>query len=130
MAVTSDTRATTLQNWPIQSLGSEMLRVSVEMLQLAGITVNTTVHDAVVIESSLDCIDEVTAEAKQIMERASKAVMGDEMHCRVGGEPVCWPDRYMDSRPAAQEMWGRVMRYLGEQNSDTSGAEVRHRVIS
>ena len=130
MSVTSDTRATTLQNWPIQSLGSEMLRVSVEMLQRAGITVNAPVHDAVVVEASLASIDEVTAEAKQIMERAIKVVMGDLVHCRVGGEPVCWPDRYMDSRPAAQEMWRRVIRFLGEQNSDTSGAKVRHRVIS
>jgi hypothetical protein len=79
MSVTSDTRATTLQNWPIQSLGSEMLRVSVEMLQLARITVDTTVHDAVVIESSLESSDEATEEAKQIMQRASRAVMGDEV---------------------------------------------------
>ncbi len=113
MTVTEMTRPTTVQNWPIQSLGAEMLRVAIDMMQEQGIRVCAPVHDAVVIEAPLQELDETICAAKRLMRQASRAVLRGVIDCRVDAEVVRWPNRYMDDRPAAKEMWNRVMQLLG-----------------
>ena len=91
-----------LQNWPIQSLGAEMLRVTVDMIQEAGIDVCAPVHDAVVIEAAAGDLDDAVATSKELMQRASLAVTRGAIECRVDATTVRWPHRYMDGRPAAE----------------------------
>jgi DNA polymerase-1 len=130
MLVNDETKSTTLQNWPMQSLGAEMMRLGIEMLQAKGITVCCPVHDAVVIESELADFDDVVEVAKQTMADASQIVMNGQLTCRVDGTSVRWPDRYQDKRPEAVEMWTRATRLLGVHQRTPTGALTLPRVIS
>ena len=112
MTVAGDTRPTTVQNWPIQSLGAEMLRVAIDMMQESGITVCAPVHDAVVIEADLTELEDIVRHAKTLMRRASLAVTRGAVECRVDVGGGGYLDRYMDGRREAQDMWPRVMRLL------------------
>ena len=112
MTITKDTRQTALQYWPIQSLGAEMLRVAIDMMQESGIAVCAPVHDAVVIEADLAEMEYTVNHAMALMRRASSAVMRGAVECRVDAQVVRYPDRYMDDRKEAQVMWDRVMRLL------------------
>lgn len=81
-------------NWPIQSTGSDILRVAVILLAEQGIKLIGTVHDAVLIESPAAQIDQVVAEAQLLMTRAAVAVCGVKV--RVDAHVVRYPDRYVD----------------------------------
>ena len=130
MQVNDETKATTLQNWPVQSCGAEMMRVGIEMLQAKGVTVCCPVHDAVVIESELADFDDVVEVAKQTMADASQIVMNGQLTCRVDATSVRWPDRYQDKRPEAVEMWTRATRLLGVHQCTPTGALTLPRVIT
>jgi hypothetical protein len=86
-----------LRNFPLQANGAEMLRVACIALTEAGITVCAPVHDAVLIEAAENEIEEMVATAKHLMERASRAVLGD-FTLRTEEKIIRWPDRFSDPR--------------------------------
>ena len=101
----------TLFNFPMQSGGSEMLRLAANLLCDAGLVPSMLVHDGILLE--LDT-DEQARHAIEIMEQAGMAVCGglkigvDVDQRLVGGA------RYRDKRPMAQKMWATVMGVLQE----------------
>ena len=100
-----------LQNWPMQAHGAEMMRLACVMALGAGIELIGPVHDALLIEAPIDRIDADVAEMSAIMVRASEIVMGvPGFACRVDAEVVRYPDRYIDE--AGADFFGRVMRSL------------------
>lgn len=107
MLVDHHTRPTTLGNWPVQSAAAAMLHVATPMVERAGVHVLATVHDAIIIESDSEAIDQATATATAAMERASQIVMATPVVCRTDPKIVRWPDRYMDDDGA--DMFHRVM---------------------
>lgn len=101
-------RPTELMNWPIQSAGSDLMRIVCIAATEAGIEVACPVHDAFLIVSPLERLDHDVALMREIMGRASEVVT-DGLRIRVDDKTVR-TGRYMDKRGAA--MWERIMELL------------------
>ena len=69
-------------------------------------------HDALVIESSIEQIDEDVAITRECMRRASWIVLNSEHELRTDATVVKYPDRYTDKRGV--EMFGEVIRLLNQ----------------
>ena len=94
-----------IRNYLMQANGAEMLRLACIHLTEAGIRVCAPVHDALLIEAPLDEVDAVVEQARALMARASREVLGGfELSTDV--EIVRYPDRYMDKRGVV--MWNTV----------------------
>src|SRR5262249_620296 len=65
--VTTDTRTTTVRNFLMQATGAEMLRVACCLATEQGVQVCAPVHDALLVESSADDIDEVVEFTSSLM---------------------------------------------------------------
>jgi DNA polymerase-1 len=106
-----DTNPTTLMNAPVQGNGAEMLRLAAIFAHQAGVTVNCPLHDAFLIEAP-EQEELITIQVMQdCMRRASRLVL-DGIEVPVKVHTVRWPDRYMDDRPEAQDMWRDAMGHL------------------
>lgn len=105
------TNPRSLQNFPCQGNGAEMLRLACCMATEAGLKLCAPIHDAVLLEAPLDTLDEDIDKLRAIMGDASRIVL-DGFEVRTDVEVVRWPDRYMDER--GEVMWDRVMRLLDE----------------
>jgi len=94
-----------IRNYLMQANGAEMLRLACIHLTEASIRVCAPVHDALLIEASLDEIGAVVEQARALMSQASREVLGGfELSTDV--EIVRYPDRYMDKRGVV--MWNTV----------------------
>jgi hypothetical protein len=99
---------TELMNWPVQSAGADLMRIVCIAATEAGIEVACPVHDAFLIVSPLERLDQDVAHMREIMGRASKVVTGG-LRIRVDDKTV-HTGRYMDKRGRA--MWDRIMELL------------------
>ena len=101
----------TLYNFPMQSGGTEMLRLAANRLCDASLVPSMLVHDGILLE--LDNEEQVE-HAKEIMRIAGTEVCDgleigvDEDQKLIGGA------RYRDKRPIARHMWAVVMGVLQE----------------
>lgn len=98
-----------MRNWPVQSAGADMLRMTMIALEDAGIEVIAPVHDAVLIQAPATEIHEIVEETKNIMRRVSGQMLGG-FWLESDTEVICWPDRYRDSR--GRRMWDELMGIL------------------
>ena len=106
-------RTTSLRNFPMQSNGSEMLRLACCLATERGVDVCAPVHDALLVESAADRMDETVAVTQAAMAEASRIVLGGlEVPTEVS--LVEWPDRYADPT-RGREMWARAMELLAAQ---------------
>jgi hypothetical protein len=103
------TNPRSLRNFPIQSAGNEMMRAAVIAAIESGIRVDMSVHDALLVEDTVERIAETAARTASIMEHAGRVVSAG-LSIRVGVEVVRHPDRYLDPRGLA--MWERVNELL------------------
>jgi hypothetical protein len=85
---------TELMNWPVQSAGADLMRIVCIAATQAGIEVACPVHDAFLIISALERLDEDVANMREIMKRASEVVTGG-LRIRVDDKTVR-TGRYMD----------------------------------
>jgi hypothetical protein len=99
-----------LRNFPVQANGAEMLRLACCLATEAGIAVCAPIHDALLIEASIDEIDGVVQKAQNLMEQASRIVLSG-FAIRTEAKVVRHPDRYMDER--GRVMWQQVCELLG-----------------
>ena len=97
-------------NWPMQSTGADILRLSCVRLMEAGVKICAPVHDAILIEAPLDALDHQVELARKVMERACRDVLGGRA-CRVDAEIIGSPNRYMDKKRGVG-MWNTVMRSI------------------
>ncbi len=109
--VGADANPRSLMNFPMQANGAEILRLACCELTEAGIDVCAPIHDAVLIESSNDCIQQTLANTQRIMQRSAELVLSG-YPIRTEAKIVRHPDRYMDER--GKNMWDTVMRILAE----------------
>jgi DNA polymerase I len=100
------TKTTTLQNYPAQAHGAEMLRMACCLIVEDGIQLCCPVHDAVVVEADVDEIDAVVARTRRLMAEASQMVLGG-FEVGTDAEVIRFPRRYMDKR--GKKMWGLMM---------------------
>ncbi len=106
-----DPKPTSLRNFPVQANGAEMLRLACCLLTERGIAVCCPVHDAVLIEASVERIEETVTDAQASMREASELVLGG-FALRTDAKIVRHPDRYMDTRGA--DLWERVTGMLAD----------------
>ena len=106
-----DTGPPTLMNAPMQGNGAEMLRLAAIFGHRAGITINAPLHDAFMIEAATEEEHDVVQTMRACMGRASRLVL-DGVEVAVKAKTVTWPDRFMDGRSEAQDMWRDVMGHL------------------
>jgi DNA polymerase I-like protein with 3'-5' exonuclease and polymerase domains len=106
-----DTGPPTLMNAPVQGNGAEMLRLAAIFAHQAGVTVNCPLHDAFLIEARVEDEMDVVRTMRDCMGRASRLVL-EGVEVPVKAQPVRWPDRYMDDRAEAKEMWRDAMGHL------------------
>jgi DNA polymerase family A len=111
MKVLPDVKSGTLMNFPMQGGGADMLRIACCLAVDRGIPIVAPVHDAIVVESAADDIDDVVAAMRDAMVDASRAVLGGPC-VRVDDEIVRFPDRYVDGRDGSPELWATIMRQL------------------
>ena len=105
----TELNARSIGNWPVQATGADILRIACIEGHRRGLKLCGSVHDAILIESSLEQIDADVAQMQEIMRRASRIVLGRH-ELRTGVDIVRYPDRYVDARGV--EMWTEVMRLL------------------
>ncbi len=98
-----------LQNFPMQANGAEMLRLAAILAMEAGIQICAPIHDAILIESDTDTIDEDVLRMQEIMRQAAAIVLGG-FKIRSDVDKIIYPHRYMDE--AGFAMWDLVMGEL------------------
>lgn len=113
--VTGDTKFTTLQNWPCQAAGADMLRLAVIAAVESGIRVCAPVHDALLIEAPIDQIDDAVATTTRLMEQASRLTLHGTT-VTTDATIIRAPDRYRDER--GEPIW-RLLKELVPALSST-----------
>lgn len=98
----------TARNWPVQAAGAEVLRAAIVLAGKHRVRVCAPVHDAVLIEDSVDNIDAATKTVRECMEEAALTVAG--VRIRTDCTVVRWPDRYRDKK--GRETWEELCRML------------------
>jgi DNA polymerase I-like protein with 3'-5' exonuclease and polymerase domains len=99
----------TLANFPMQANGADMLRIAVINASEMGVRLLAPIHDALLIESTVEGIDYAVKRTQEAMADASVTVL-DGFRLSTDVEIVRWPDRYTDER--GSEMWSKIMKLL------------------
>ncbi len=100
-----------LRNFPMQANGAEMMRIAAILMTESGIRVCAPVHDAFLIEATLDELDAAVEQASKLMREASRIVLGS-FELRSDAKVIRYPERYSDKRGVA--MWGATTKLLDE----------------
>jgi len=117
-----DPNPRSLLNWPMQANGAEMLRIACCLGTERGVPICAPVHDAVMICSPIDRLDQDVTAMRAAMAEASRAVLkGFEIRTDVN--VVRYPDRYQDDRGLV--MWQRVTSLLDSIQQDRRQGEQR-----
>jgi hypothetical protein len=117
-------RVTSLQNWPMQAHGAEMLRIAMVLAHRRGLQLAGPVHDAIFLEApQREMVDHAMA-LRDCMVEASRIVLhGFEIPVegweltrdgKPGAGYITYPGRYMDKR--GQALWDKVMGILADQD--------------
>jgi DNA polymerase I-like protein with 3'-5' exonuclease and polymerase domains len=105
-----------LLNWPMQSLGADLLRLVATALVDEGVKVAALIHDAVLVEGSAKEFDGLVEHACATMRRASELVVGVPLRVDIGSddEPHLfrYPARFRDKREGG--MYDTARRLLLE----------------
>jgi hypothetical protein len=109
--VDDNVNSRSLRNFPMQANGAEMLRLAFCLATEAGIEVCAPVHDALLICSPIDRVEEDVARTEGFMREASRIVLAG-FELRTEAKIVKFPDRYMDKR--GRKMWDEVLRLVTE----------------
>jgi hypothetical protein len=104
------------QNWLIQSTGADLLRLCCCLVTERGISLCAPIHDAILIEDSIDRIERTTAEVREIMESASRSLL-DGLTIRT--EVAIFYDRFVDKRGV--RMWDKVMELMADCEPNLQG---------
>jgi hypothetical protein len=100
-----------LQNFPMQANGAEMLRLACCLATEQGIRVCAPVHDAILIEAPLEELDSTVAAAQETMAEASAIVLGG-VRLRSDAKLIRYPERYQDERGV--QIWNTVWEVIRE----------------
>ncbi len=102
-----------LRNFPMQANGAEILRVACILATEAGIKVCAPVHDALLIESPIDDIENEVKKTQAFMQQAGEFIL-DGFQLRTDVEIFKYPERYVDEK--GYVVWQKINRYLEENN--------------
>ena len=110
-----DINPRTLRNFPAQANAAEMMRLACCLAIERGIQVDAVIHDALLVEGSLETIDAVVSETQAAMHEASALVLPG-FPLRSDVKIVRYPDRYTD--PRGVQMWETIQGLLNERMAD------------
>jgi hypothetical protein len=102
MHVTEETKGRTLRNYPMQSNGSEMLRTACCYAYDRGVALAAPIHDALLVESDIDAVEETRATVLDCMRKASEVIL-DGFALRTGYEVIVPPGHYEEER--GRQLW-------------------------
>jgi hypothetical protein len=108
-------------NLPVQGTGADILRLACIWATRHGLELCAPVHDAVLIEAPIERIEADVALMREIMRRASRAVLGVH-ELRTDYTTIRHPDRYADSRGA--KMWAEVLELLAAHQQQQAACAV------
>jgi hypothetical protein len=94
-----DPNTRSLANFVCQGNAADMLRLAAGFICNAGLQLDATIHDAVLVEADAADIDAAAEAARQSMDRASRLVLSG-FSLRTEVKVIRWPDRYRDDRGA------------------------------
>ena len=117
-----------IANWPTQSTGADILRLSVVWATRHKLRLLAPVHDALLLESTIDRIEADVVLLQEIMRRASRVVLnstvGGDLELRTDAKIIKYPDRYSD--PRGVEVWEPVLALLAEYQARAATKELQH----
>jgi DNA polymerase I-like protein with 3'-5' exonuclease and polymerase domains len=113
--------ARSIRNFPIQGAGADILRVACIWANRRGLRLLAPVHDAVLIEASIERIEADVALMQEIMRRASRVVLGAH-ELRTDAKIIRYPDRYTDRRGDA--VWANVLALLADYQQQQAALAV------
>jgi DNA polymerase I-like protein with 3'-5' exonuclease and polymerase domains len=113
-------RRTQALNFPMQAVCAEILRWAAVYAVEAGVEVQATVHDALVVGGATERAEKIVKAARDCMDRASEMIIGFAM--RTDSKIVKYPDRFSDPRGVAT--WKIITGLLNEVENEP-GAHVR-----
>jgi hypothetical protein len=108
----------TLQNFPMQANGAEILRIACCNAIENGVKVCAPVHDALLIEASIDELPHAIAVTQQVMAMASRIVL-DGFELRTEVDSFVYPERY--EKTSSKGMWQKMMTLL--EHCEQSGGQ-------
>ena len=106
--VTPNPNVRSLQNWPVQSLGSELMRAAAIAGTEVGLRIGAPIHDAFLLVSPIDQLSADVEAMRSIMRAAGETIVG--IPVRTEAKIVLPPNRYMDERGI--DTWNKVMGLL------------------
>jgi DNA polymerase I len=110
-----------IMNFPIQATGADILRLACVWATRRGLRLLAPVHDALLLEASLDRIEADVALLQEIMRRASRVVLNSTLfgplELRTDVKIVRFPGRYSD--PRGEAIWNDVLGLLAEFQQQT-----------
>jgi DNA polymerase I-like protein with 3'-5' exonuclease and polymerase domains len=114
-----------IRNWPIQSTCADIFRLAYVWGARHGLTLIAPVHDAVLLESPEDRIEQDVALMREIMRRASRVILNPTadgtIELRADAKIIRYPNRFTD--PRGTEPWETVLRLLVERRERMTEAK-------
>jgi DNA polymerase I len=101
-----------IRNWPVQSAGSEILRLSIIEATAQGIRVVGSLHDGIFIESREPVIDDHVHVMIDTMQRASETYLQHGHRLRVDAKVIRYPAHFRDK--GTDERWEQIRKMLLE----------------
>ena len=102
-----------IRNFPLQAHGSEMIRLACALAQERGLMVNLTVHDALLIETDIDTVDEAAQTCIEAMENASEMILGN-FRLRANVDRICrYPEPYNPG--TGEQLWQKILEKIDGQ---------------
>lgn len=116
-----------IRNFPVQANCADLFRLAYTWGTRHGLTLIAPVHDAVLMESPEDKIEQDVALMQEIMRRASRVVLNPtaagSIELRSDAKIVRHPGRYTD--PRGVELWETVIKLLAERRERLNGQDDR-----
>jgi len=109
---TRNAKYRTLQNWPMQSHGADILRLAICLCVENNIKVIAPVHDAILIEAPIEKIKQDVKTTQQIMEYATKCILDFPISTDV--KIVKYPNNFVE--PRGQVMWDSIWEIVNNIN--------------
>lgn len=112
--------ARSIQNFPVQAHGADILRIACIWATRYGIGLRAPVHDALLIEAPIEQLEAEIALLQEIMRRASRVVLNPyadgTFELRTDAKIIRYPNRYTDHRGDA--IWADVLQLLAKYQTE------------
>ncbi len=111
--VTTEMTTEAIRNFLLQTHGSEMIRLACTLALERGLMVNLPVHDALLVETDIDTVDEAAQTCIDVVEDASEMILGN-FRLRVNVDRICrYPEPYNPG--TGEQFWQKILEKIDDQ---------------